>query len=111
MKKALMLFAVTTILMPPRSAFPQTLSDYVKQVKGDTLVIKTYDDMGGKANSLYWALVLDTVDVPAGRVYELQAGGVYPFNNVQRQNTALLLPFTSSARHPIVIVGSDPTRW
>ena len=52
MKKALMLFAVTTILMPPRSAFPQTLSDYVKQVKGDTLVIKTYDDMGGKTNSL-----------------------------------------------------------
>jgi hypothetical protein len=109
MKKALMLFAVTTILMPLRSALPQTLSDYVKQLKGDTLVIKTYDDMGGKANSLYWALVLDTVNVPAGRVYELQAGGVYPFNNVQWQNTALLLPFMSSARHPTVIVGSDPT--
>ena len=111
MKKVLLLFVAVTILIPLRSALPQTLSDFVKQVKGDTLVIKDYSDMNNQPNSLYWALVLDTVDVPAGRVYELQAGGVYPFNNVQRQNTALLLPFTSSARHPIVIVGSDPTRW
>lgn len=108
MKKGLLLLSAA-ILIPLRSALPQTLNDYVKQIKGDTLVIKTYDDMGGKPNSLYWALALDTVNVPTGRVYELQAGGVYPFNNVQWQNTALLLPFTTSARHPTVIVGSDPT--
>ncbi len=109
MKKLVLLFAVVSVLIPLRSAFSQTLDDYVKQVKGDTLVIKDYSDMNNQPNSLYWGLVLDTVNVPAGRVYELQAGGVYPLNNVQFQNTALLPPLTSSALHPTVIVGSDPT--
>ena len=85
------------------------MTDYVKQIKGDTLVVKDYSEMNNQSNSLYWALVLDSVNVPAGRVYELQAGGLYPFNNVQFQNTTLLLPNTSSALHPTVIVGSDPT--
>ena len=42
MKKVLLLFAAMAILIPLRSALPQTLSDYIKQVKGDTLVIKDY---------------------------------------------------------------------
>jgi hypothetical protein len=99
MKKVLLLLAVTSILMPFHSVLSQALSDYVKQVKGDTLVVKTYDDMGSKPDALYYTLLLDTVNVPAGRVYELQAGGWYP----------LLKTPTNSVKHPTVIVGSDPT--
>ncbi len=99
MRKALLLFVVTSLLIPLRSVFSQSLGDYVKQMKGDTLVIKDYTDMNNKSGSLYWALVLDTVGVPAGRVYELQAGGWFPLDN----NPA------TSRQHPTMIVGSDPT--
>ena len=98
MKKALLLTAlVVFISIPPMVA--QTLSDYIKEVKGDTLVIKTYVEMGNKPDALYYGLLLDNVNVPAGRVYELQAGGWYPLLNNP----------TTSATHPTVIVGSDPT--
>jgi hypothetical protein len=95
-KKVLLLFTVS-LLLPIASVLSQTLSDYVKQVKGDTLVIKDYSDMKNQPNSLYWALTLDTVNVPAGRVYELQAGGVYPLANIP----------TSRPNRTTVIVGSD----
>ena len=69
MKKVLLLFAVTTFLVPMRSALSQTLSDYVKQVEGDTLVIKDYSDMSNQSNlCIASALNADTVNVPAGRV-------------------------------------------
>jgi hypothetical protein len=51
MKKALLLFAVMAILIPLHSVLSQTLSDYVNQVKGDTLVIKDYYDMNNQQNS------------------------------------------------------------
>lgn len=98
MKKILSLF-VSLVLISVSTMYTQTLNDYVKQVKGDTLVIKDYSDMNNQSNSLYWAMVLDTDNVPAGRVYELQAGGWYPLQNNP----------TSSSKHPTVIVGSDPT--
>ena len=98
MKKGLLLLAVMCILMPQGSVFSQTLSDLVKRLKGDTLVIKDYSDMNNKPDALYKALLLDTSIVPAGRVYELQAGGWYPLDNNP----------TTSAHHPTVIVGSDP---
>ena len=97
MKKVLLLFAATAILLPMHSALSQTLSDYVKQVKGDTLVIKDYYDMNNQQNSLYWAMTLDTGYVPTGRVYELKANGYYPL-----QNNPTTLRNT-------VIVGEDPT--
>jgi hypothetical protein len=109
MKKVLLPFAVMTILIPLRSALSQTLSDYVKAVKGDTLVIKDYSDMNNQSNSLYWALVLDTVNVPAGRVYKLQAGGLYPIGNSPLGGYPITYSPTSSALHPTVIVGPDPT--
>ena len=56
-------------------AFAQAYMDYVKEVKGDTLVIKNYADMGFAPNSIRDAVIADSVDVPAGRVYELQANG------------------------------------
>jgi hypothetical protein len=100
MKKVLFLFIVISVLIPLYPALTQNLNDYIKEVKGDTLVIKTYAEMGNQPDALYYTLLLDTTSVPAGRVYELQAGGWYP----QSKNP------TSSAKHLTVIVGSDPTR-
>ena len=91
------ILAALSLLLPIASAFPQTLSDYVKEVKGDTLVIKDYYDMNNQQNSLYWAMTLDTGYVPTGRVYELKANGYYPL-----QNNPTTLRNT-------VIVGEDPT--
>ena len=99
MKKLFLLFAVLTILISVRTVLPQSLIDYISAVKGDTLVIKDYSEMNNQPNSLYWALVLDTVNVPTGRVYELQAGGLYPLSYTP----------TSSSKHHTRIVGSDPT--
>jgi hypothetical protein len=93
-KKVLLLFAVVSLLIPLRSALPQTLSDYVKAVRGDTLVIKDYNDMQ-QQNSLYQAMLLDTVNVPAGRVYMLERNGYYPLMN------------NPTTRRPTVIVGED----
>ncbi len=60
MKKEFLLFAMITILIPLYSALPQTLGDYISEVKGDTLVVKDYYDMNNQSNSLYYALLLDT---------------------------------------------------
>jgi hypothetical protein len=97
MKRVSLLFAAVSILIPLGPAFSQTLGDYVKQVKGDTLVIKDYSDMNSQPNSLYWALTLDTVKVPAGRVYELKTNGYYP---IEKSPTTL---------RNTVIVGEDNT--
>ena len=87
-----LLYFLTVILMSPMgSAFPQTLSNYVSEVKGDTLVVKDYYEMDLESNSLYWVLTLDTLDVPSGRVYELKASGFYPIddNLVTQRNTII----------------------
>ena len=112
MKKVLLLFVAVTILIPLRSALPQTLSDFVKQVKGDTLFIKDYSDMNNQPNSLYWALTLDTVNVPAGRVYELKANGYYPLQTnpttlrntviVGEDNTSLVKNENAKSRPPLI---------
>jgi hypothetical protein len=98
--KTILLLITLVPLISTSSIYAQTFGpDYIKRVKGDTLVIKTYDDMGGMPDALYYTLLLDTVNVPPGRVYELQAGGWYPlYHN----------PSTYPKRST-VIVGSDPT--
>jgi hypothetical protein len=96
MKKILLLNTLV-VLISTSTIYAQTLMDYVLAQRGDTLVIKDYTDMGNQSNSLYKALLLDTNNVPAGRVYELQAGGWYPLDNTP----------TTSAQHPTVIIGSD----
>ncbi len=111
MKKILLLF-VTSILLPVNSVLPQTLTDYVKQVKGDTLVIKDYYDMNNQPNSLYWAMTLDTGNVPAGRVYELKANGYYPLQNnpttlrntviVGEDNTSIVKNENAASRPPLI---------
>ena len=99
MKKLILPFAALTILISIHTVLPQDLVDYISEIKGDTLVIKDYSEMNNQPNSLYWTLVLDTINVPEGRVYELKAGGLYPLSFTP----------TSSSKHPTVIVGSDPT--
>ena len=96
-----LLYFLTVILMSPMgSVFPETLSNYVSEVKGDTLVVKDYYQMALESNSLYWVLTLDTLDVPPNRVYELKVNGYYPLDRT---------PLTSANRRT-VIAGSDPTR-
>jgi len=98
MKKVLLLLTVSSLL-PMASVFSQTLSDYVKQVKRRHSCHKNVWWHGGKPDALYYTLLLDTSNVPAGRVYELQAGGWYPCWIIHRVPQSI----------PTVIVGSDPT--
>jgi hypothetical protein len=54
--------------------------------------------MNNQSHSLYWVLVLNTINVPAGeRVYDLKAGEWYP----SRQKSDYF------CTTPIVIVSSD----
>ena len=76
------------------------LMDYVKEVKGDTLVVKDYYDMGNAPNSINNVVLVDTADVPAGRVYELQSLGWYPQSG----------GFTTPSNRPCVIVGAGQER-
>lgn len=94
MKKVLFQI-VLVVLFSASTIYNQTLMDYVSAVKGDTLVIKDYYDMNNQPNSLYYALSLDTVDIPAGRVYELKANGYYSY----------YYPPSSPANHNTVITG------
>jgi hypothetical protein len=98
MKNALVVLSLV-VFISTSTTYCQTLMDFVIAQRGDTLVIKDYADMGNTPNSLYEALLLDSSNVPAGRVYELQAGGWYPLQNNP----------STSAKHSTVIVGSDPT--
>jgi len=79
--KNLRLLLVVFVLLTASMVFSQTLSDYVAETRGDTLVVKDFSDMGDVTNSLYQVLFLDSVDVPAGRVYMLKANGYYPLVN------------------------------
>lgn len=98
MKKLFLLFAAF-LMGFINSTYSQSLMEYISAVKGDTLVIKDYYEMDEEPNSLSYVLLLDTVDVPPGRVYELKANGYYPH---------WWTPSSSAKRH-IVIVGADPT--
>ena len=100
MKKVIIVCVTIIFLMLQHSAFSQTLSDYISAVNGDTLVIKDYYDMDNQANSLNFAMFLDSVDVPAGRVYELKTNGYYP----------LATNPTTPADRAVIIAGSDHTR-
>jgi hypothetical protein len=115
MKKILLLF-VSLVLISATTMCAQTLNDYIKQVKGDTLVIKDYYEMNDQANSLYQAMTLDTGNVPAGRVYELKANGYYPLQNnpttlrntviVGEDNTSIVKNGNAASRPPL-ICGAD----
>jgi len=95
MRKLLILLVLVLAITP--MVFSQTLMDYVDEQRGDTLVIKDYWDMEGLNNSLYFAMTLDTLDVPAGRVYMLKTDGYYPLMN------------NPTTLRPTVIVGQPTT--
>ena len=63
----------------------QTFLDYISAVRGDTVVVKDYKDMGDHPNSLKNAIQWDT-ESPAGRVYMLKKGGYYPSLNIVQPN-------------------------
>jgi len=90
--KIVRLLFVVFVLLTTSMVFSQTLADYVAETRGDTLVVKDFTDMGDVTNSLYQVLFLDSVDVPAGRVYMLKANGYYPLvnNPVPRVATAIV---------------------
>jgi hypothetical protein len=118
MKRIFSFFTVMIILIPLYSVFPQTLMDYVSNVKGDTLVVKDYYDMNNQQNSLYEAMTLDTGNVPAGRVYELKTNGYYPLENnpttlrntvIVGEDNTILVKNENSASRPPLICGTDTT--
>ncbi|REL38123.1 T9SS C-terminal target domain-containing protein [Rhodohalobacter sp. SW132] len=75
MKKALLLLLFMSMAGMYNAIHAQTLMDFVDEVRGDTLVIKSINDLG-EPNSLIDAMDLD-VDAPEGRVYELKRGNSY----------------------------------
>ncbi len=99
MKRPLSILAVMSLLITLHSVSSQTLGDYMTQIRGDTIVLKDFAEMNNQSNSLYEALLLDSVSVPSGRVYELKSGGWYPLVNNP----------TTRPNRTTVIVGSDPT--
>ncbi len=104
MKTVSFLFAVLSLLVPLQPGISQVIwppgyPPFIKEVIGDTLVIKTFEEMGGQPDALFQAIYSDTVLVPVGRVYRLQAGGFYPLTRPISRITITSLP--------TVIVGSD----
>lgn len=99
MKKTLLLIGVLVLCMFS-IAGAQVFSDFVASFRGDTAVIKDYTDKGNVSSTLVSALNLDTINVPAGRVYMLKTNGYYP----------LATNPSTSATRPTVIVGQDFTR-
>ena len=95
MRKVLMLF-LGFFVISWSASFAQGLMDYVKEVKGDTLVVNDYYDMNEAPNSIN-NVVLNDAEAPAGRVYELQTAGWYPQSG----------GFTTPSDRPVVIVGAD----
>lgn len=96
--KNVLLLTVLFALFLTTPVFSQALMDFVSATSGDTLVVKTQDEMNGDANALYQVIFLDTVNVPAGRVYKLKANGAYPCQNNP----------VGYAGRTTVVVGSDP---
>ncbi len=95
MKRMLLLFSLLVVFQMS-SVFAQTLSDYVLEVRGDTLVVKDELDMGAP-DALNLILAADTVDVPAGRVYMLHDYGYYSIVNAP----------TSSTTRRVIIMGEN----
>ena len=99
MKKLLLLIAVMAML-PLTSIFAQPDESYIKEHRGDTLVVKDDNDFG-VPNTVYLLLLSDTSSatytVPAGRVYMLHKTGMYSLINGP----------SSANNRQIVIVGED----
>lgn len=82
-KSVLILLTCVFGMVGTMAAQPETLDDYVYEERGDTLVIKTVTQMQNdfsaqeRANAIVNAVEADSQNVPEGRVYGLQRGGLY----------------------------------
>ena len=79
MRKILVLCSML-LLLQLTSVVAQTMADYILETKGDTLVVKDEFDFGAP-DALTQLLAADTLNVPAGRVYQLHANGYYSVIN------------------------------
>jgi len=95
MRKILVLCSML-FLLQLSSVVAQTMADYILATKGDTLVVKDEFDYGA-AGALQLLMAADTLDVPAGRVYQLHANGYY----------SVISRPTSSATVRAVIAGDN----
>jgi hypothetical protein len=95
MRKKLLLFSMF-FLLALSSLFSQTLNDYILKTKGDTLVVKDFND-ANKHDILNLILTADSVNVPAGRVYQLHNYGYYSIVNTP----------TSSTKRKVIIAGES----
>ena len=98
MRKVFLLL-VLLVIFSMSSVFAQSWDDYILEVRGDTVVIKDYVDMGQTASTLSQAIELDP-SPPAGRVYELRVNGYYPLASNP----------TTPADKAVTIAGTDHTR-
>jgi len=94
MRRKLLLFSMFFLLLLT-SVFAQTLQDYVKETRGDTLVVKDDFDYGAP-DALSLLMNADT-NPPAGRVYMLHNNGYYSIVNNP----------TSSATQKTIIMGES----
>jgi len=90
---------VLVVFLPMSILFAQTWDDYILETRGDTVVVKDYNDMEQTASTLNYAIELDP-SPPAGRVYELKVNGYYPLASNP----------TTPADRAITIAGADYTR-
>jgi hypothetical protein len=96
MKRILSLFSLLFLLLLP-SVFAQTLTQYILATKGDTLVVKDDLDNNNVPDVLTQLMAADTTNVPAGRVYQLHAGGYY----------SVLSSPTSSSKVRAIVAGDN----
>jgi hypothetical protein len=110
MKRIFLLLSVL-VLFQMTSVYAQ-IEDYVLQQKGDTVVVKDDFEFGAH-NSLYLIMRDDTVNVPAGRVYQLHKNGFYSLQNnptvlagkkavIDGENIGLLKTYRGTNTVPIV---------
>ena len=97
MKRSLLSVLIVVLLIAPQLL--ASVDDYVSERMGDTLVVKTYDEMEGEASAIINIITADSVDVPAGRVYLLQEDGWYPLSQ----------DWTTPLGRAVVIAGENDT--
>ncbi len=76
MKKGMLLICLFAVGIIGSAFAQEEWDDFIESVRGDTVVVRSAQDMQGRANTLLNAIELDE-DAPDGRVYELQRGGLY----------------------------------
>ena len=96
MKRILSLFSLLFLLVLP-SVFAQNIAQYITGTKGDTLVVKDEGEYGAP-DAITLLMGADTLNVPAGRVYQLHKNGYYSVGNTRP---------TSSSKVKAIVAGDN----